>query len=138
MPETKPPEITPYALQLFREAEEGLLGTIMLAACFVEGGILEYADDLTECRKLVKPQYFFSEPHARYYTAMQRCEQPDLVGILVQLAENKELQTGDREYLTRIHQQAPSPFDILHYARVVINLWEQRTGKSQKRRGIAL
>ena len=118
-----------------RHAENMFLGSIMLAVCFQEGRIEQL--DLKECLKLVKPEHFSNPTDQRIYRAMQRCEQPDIIGVLQQLAKDDQLQSYDNGYLRTLMDSTPTEFDLMHYAKVVVELWEQRTGKSRRRRGIA-
>ena len=118
-----------------RHAEDMLLGSIMLAACFQEGRIEQ--PDLKECLKLVKPEHFSHPEHGRYYKAMQDCEQPDIVGTILQLAKTGLQKPADNRFLIKLTNDTPTEFDLMHYAKVVVELWEQRTGKSRRRRGIA-
>ena len=126
----------PQTLAITRFAEEGLLGSLMLAACFLRGGIPEHEEDMTKALNMVKAEYFTQPDHARYFRAMQECEQSDLIGVLVQLSDTQQLRMNDRTTLMAICQDTPTCFDLMHYAREVVRLWEQRTGKTARRRGI--
>jgi len=126
-------------LEITRISEEMLLGSIMLASCYLEGGIHdEYRQSLIECWRTVKPEHFYHPDHARYYKAMQKYEQPDIIGVLLQLARDNELKQQDKANLLRFLNVMPSAIDLTHYARIVVELWEQRTGKTIRRRGIAI
>lgn len=122
-------------VEVTRHAEEMLLGSIMLAACFEDGGI--EVRGLKECLQLVKPVHFSHSEHARYYKAMQDCNQPDVIGVLNQLSKS-QINTGDGAFLIALCQRTPTEFDLMHYANLVVELWEQRTGKSRKRKGISV
>ncbi|MBU1172982.1 MAG: hypothetical protein KKD44_25760 [Proteobacteria bacterium] len=119
-------------------AEEFLLGSIMLASCYVEGGIQQYEDVLSSCFNLVKPSHFLNADNARIYKAMQMCKQPDILGVLIELEKNGQFQDNDRAYLRFMLDNVTTEFDLMHYAREVIGLWEGRTGKTNRRRGIAV
>ena len=127
-------EVTPYALELFRITEGMLLGSIMLAACYLEGGIDQ--PDLKECMKLVKPEHFHYEDNARYYRAIQKCDQPDIIGVIYQLHGEGNLKQHDNGILRAMCDSTPTEFDLMHYANLVVELWEKRTGKSRRRKGI--
>ena len=116
-----------------RHTEDMLLGSILLAACYQEGGI---STDLKDCMKLVKPEHFSHSEHGRYYKAMQDCDQPDIVGTILQLSKDGLLKSADNKFLIRLMNDTPTEFDLMHYAKVVVELWEQRTGKSRRRKGI--
>ena len=117
-------------LEATRHAESMLLGSIMLAACFGDS-------DLKDCLKLVKPEHFSHSAHSRYYKAMQDCDQPDVVGTILQLSKDGLLKPPDNKFLIRLMNDTPTEFDLIHYAKAVVELWEERTGKSRRHRGIA-
>ena len=128
-------KLTPTELAFTRYAEDGLLGSIMLAACFIEGGISDHAEALKECKALIKPEYFTHSHYQRYCLAILRCEQPDIIGIMDQLVKDRIWEEHDRAVLFRLHQDTVSPFDLMHYARLVVELWQKRTGESNRRQG---
>ena len=115
--------------------EERLIGCILLSACYVDGGVLEYQDDIDECTKLVKEHHFISEYHRIIYKAILKCDQPDILGVYKQLLIDNARNMNMLQFLDYLHNQTPSPFDLMHYAREVVFQWECRTGKTNTLKG---
>ena len=121
-------------VEVTRHAESMLLCSILLAACYLEGGIP--SSDLKDCLKLVKPEHFSHPEHGRYYKAMQDCDQPDIVGTILQLSKDGLLKPADNRFLIKLTNDTSTEFDLMHFAIVIVELWEKRTGKSRRRGGI--
>lgn len=96
-----------------REAEMSVLGAML----FDESA-------LARSLELLKPFYFYDDPHQKIFTAAQtlfeKNQAVDIVTVSEELRKNKQLEeVGGASYLTQLTASVPTAVNVEHYAQIV-------------------
>ena len=88
-------------------------------------------DSLAEARRILRPEYFYSEAHRRIYEACvevaSKGSPVDVVLVGTWLRDHDRLaQVGGMAYLTEILNSAPAVANVAAYAKVVYEKWRVR------------
>lgn len=96
-----------------REAEMSVLGAML----FEESA-------LVRALEILKPTYFYDDPHQKIFSAIQslfeKNQAVDLVTVTEELRKRKELEgVGGASYLTQLTASVPTAVNVEHYAQIV-------------------
>jgi hypothetical protein len=88
-------------------------------------------DSLAQARRILRPEYFYSEAHRRIYEACvevaSKGSPVDVVLVATWLRDHDRLaQVGGMVYLTEILNAAPAVANVAAYAKVVYEKWRVR------------
>jgi len=106
------------------DAEENLLGAIMIQSCFDDHIAIDAVKDILQPTDFngcwLKDRPFSWPVHARVYFAMTQCETaPNQVTVALQMAKLDILQLHDCMHLSHYVAYCPCSLDYLHYAKAV-------------------
>jgi replicative DNA helicase len=96
-----------------REAEMSVLGAML----FDESA-------LVRCLEILRPFYFYDDPHQKIFSAVQslfeKNQAVDLVTVSEELRRKKQLEdVGGASYLTQLTASVPTAVNVEHYALIV-------------------
>ncbi len=118
----------PESLRAAREAEQALLGAILIESS--NGS----KDAITAARAIALPSHFtdhgFTDnQNERIYTAMLSCDgAPDQINVARYLFQIGDLRKGDIPHLCNLVAECPDCFQYIEYANAVKEYAEARNG----------
>ena len=90
----------------------------------VLGAMLFDESALARCLEILKPFYFYDDPHQKIFSAIQalfeKNQAVDLVTVTEELRKRKQLEeVGGASYLTTLTAAVPTAVNVEHYAQIV-------------------